>query len=185
MIDKPAGLEQRRITPGTEHSDHPAVSNSRTSCPTSCRLSASDSARPLRSQGAWRENASEMELSNCDGGVLTDDVHPGAGRDIVDPCLDFNPKSATFFHRRRVGCSGRTGLCGCCADRTRIRDRKELLWSLSRRSAKRERAPILNRRPSATCRAGICSADQQEDPESTIVGHEGVEMPQFQVQPCL
>ena len=99
------------------------------------------------------------------------------------PRLNHSIRAISFICRR-CGVLCRTGLCGRCADRAWIRDREESLWSLSRRSAKRERAPILNRRPSATCRAGIRSADLEEAlAEGIIVGHEGVEMPHFQFSP--
>jgi hypothetical protein len=123
------------------------------------------------------------ETVNCDGGVLTDDVHPGADEILLTHASiqPLNPRH--LFHRRRCGVLGRTGLCGRCADRAWIRDRKESLWSLSRRRQNGEstnpKSPpfrYLSRRyPLADLEEALA--------EGIIVGHEGVEMPHFQFSP--
>ena len=128
------------------------VSDFKRDVPHPDRLSASDSGA-LPSHGAWRENASKMRTVNCNGDVLADDVHAGADEILLTHASTqpLNPRH--LVHRRRCGVLGRTGLCGRCADRA-IRLQRIAVVAVTP-SAKRERAPILNRRPSATCRAGI------------------------------
>ena len=121
-----------------------------------------------------------MRTVNCDGGVLTDDVHAGADEILLTHASTQPLHRRHLFHRRRCGVLGRTGRCGRRADRAWIRDRKDRCGRChaigkTGESTNPKSPPFryLSRRyPLADLEEALA--------EGIIVGHEGVEMPHFQ-----
>ena len=181
MIRQTSRPGKRRITPGTKHLEHHAVGQivENRAVPI-LTVSARLTARAVLIAGRLARKCQQDETVNCDGGVLTDDVHPGADEILFTHASiqPLNPRH--LFHRRRCSVLGRTGLCGRCADRAWIRDRKDRCGRChavgkTGESTNPKSPPFryLSRRyPLADLEEALA--------EGIIVGHEGVEMPHFQ-----